>query len=111
MRRCAQILDISMSESKPLEWGVIARLGVMVVAAMVVAIAAKPYENDLRPYLEKMKEKGLKSVNLEAPQKKRVNELDPPVILEQASPSKRRKGSDDVTEKDRNELEEVLDKL
>lgn len=75
-------------------------------AAMVVAIAAKPYEKKLFPTLKSYKEKGYSLISRDIPRREK-GEAVPPLV----TPAKNTKQMDSITKEDKSRLESVLDKL
>jgi len=84
--------------------GLLGRLIVAGGAAMVIAIAAKPYEGKIRPYVEKMRK-----VRVEMP--RTDVELGPSEGGTQKGRIRSDKKRDNITEGDRSELEAVLNRL
>ena len=95
-----------MAEGGEQQWGLFSRVCVALFAAMVVGIAAKPYERKVMPMIEKVRSQTLSSVNFELPRRERT-EL--PAI--KPKPTGAKPARDKLTESDKLELERVLDKL
>jgi hypothetical protein len=92
-------------DDKP-QWGLISRLAVATVAAMVVAIAAKPYEKKVLPVVESLKAKGSSFISRDLPRRERGESV--PKLV---TPAKSTKEMDKITKEDKSKLESVLDKL
>ncbi len=98
-----------MAESEPARWSFLSRILVIAGAALVVAIAVKPYQGKIRPYLN-----GVQKIRFELPSKQ--VELTPVISGGRGEPAAEKsqalkKKKSDISEGDRSELEAILNRL
>jgi len=104
-----------MADEQSMEWGLFSRFLVALFAAMIVAMAAKPYEKKFAPMLEKAKKMDFREIEL--PRRKFTEQATAP-ILPSASPKSEapkkaliEKPKDKLTDTDKKQLNAVLDHL
>jgi hypothetical protein len=96
-----------MSDEESLEWGLFSRIVVAAFAAMVVAIAAKPFEKKIGPLVQRIRTEALSEVNLNLPRRSTGEQLPAPIVSKEQANAK----PDALSDKDKKKLNAVLDDL
>ena len=105
-----------MADQKTTSWGLLPRVIVSAIAAMVISLALKPYQGKITPYVKNL-ESGFANVKLDSePSARRASSER---IQEPRQTSRKKEVDlieaeslkDKITDKDKTQLKSVLDKL
>jgi hypothetical protein len=97
-----------MAESQNTSWGLLPRIVVAAIAAMVLSLALKPYESKLTPFVKKIKESTIAKVSFDpSTSGKRIqaNKSEESNVSKESLPERIEKS------KDKSQLKSVLEKL